>query len=176
MAAPSMICDVIIVLGAAVWQGGQPSPALKRRVAHGVELLGQGRGRHLLVTGGLGRHPPREAHVMQQLALDAGVPRDQILVEDQATSTWWSAVYCTQMLSQHGWSTALIVTDRYHLPRSLCTFRCLGRRWGMTVIGSAVQGHAASRRRWRRWRWHAREICAWGWYLLQISLWNIRHR
>jgi uncharacterized SAM-binding protein YcdF (DUF218 family) len=149
---------------------------MKRRMAHGIRMLRQGRGRHLLVTGGLGKHAPPEAHVMRRLALDAGVPATQILVEDQAISTFWSALHCMQIMGQHGWSTALIVTDRYHLPRSLWTFRCLGRRWGVRVIGSAVQGHPASRRRWRRWQWYARELCAWVWYVGQINLWKASHR
>ena len=88
----SGVCDVIIVLGAAVWPGGQPSPALRRRVTHAVHLLQSEKGRRLLVTGGLGKHAPAEADVMRQLAIDAGVPPSLILVEDQATSTFEQVV------------------------------------------------------------------------------------
>lgn len=171
--SPLPVCEVIIVLGAAVWPHGQPSPALRRRVAHGIGLLAQGRGHRLLCTGGLGTYAPAEAYVMQRLALEAGIPAARIMVEDQATSTFWSAVYCTHLLAQHGWSTALIVTDRYHLPRALWTFRCLGRPLGLTAIGSAVPGHNATR---RRWRWYARELCAWPWYVVQIGAWKACRR
>jgi uncharacterized SAM-binding protein YcdF (DUF218 family) len=153
-------CEVIIVLGAAVWPEGQPSPALRRRVAHAVQAFHTGQGRRLLMTGGLGRYAPAEAHVMRQLALAAGVPDACILLEDQATSTFQSALRCTAILRQHGWSTALLVTDRYHLRRALFVFRSCG----IQAYGSPPQGHLYSRKRWKRWYYRGREACALVWY------------
>ncbi|HEY7492510.1 MAG TPA: YdcF family protein [Candidatus Tectomicrobia bacterium] len=164
-------CDVIIVLGAAVWPGEQPSPALRWRTAHAVHLLRAGRGRMLLDSGGLGKHPPAEASLMQQLALEAGVPAACVLVEDQATSTFQSAIYCTRILHQHDWSTALVVTDRYHLPRALLTFRSLG----IQVLGSAPPRSRYSRRRWKRWYYPIREILAYIWYILLIVRLKVQH-
>jgi uncharacterized SAM-binding protein YcdF (DUF218 family) len=163
--------DVIIVLGAAVWPDGQPSPALRRRVAHAIQMFYQGQGRFLLLTGGLGIHAPPEAHVMRQLVLSAGIRDTQILVEDRATSTFWSAIYCAQILRHHGWSKALIVTDRYHLPRALWTFR----RMGVTAVGSAVAGHHASRHVWQHWWRRSREVIAFAWYIVRIGVWKARH-
>ena len=59
----SVTYDVIVVLGAAVWPGGQPSPALQRRVMHAVDLMQRGYAAYLLVTGGMGQYPPTEASV-----------------------------------------------------------------------------------------------------------------
>ena len=59
---------VIVVLGAAVWEGGQPSPALKRRLLHGVKLWKEGNAKYIIVSGGIGKHPPSEAAVMKKLA------------------------------------------------------------------------------------------------------------
>jgi uncharacterized SAM-binding protein YcdF (DUF218 family) len=157
--------DIIIVLGAAVWQGGQPSPALRARVVHAVQLWRAGHGRKLLMTGGLGKYPPTEAQLMRQLALAAGIPEACILVEEQATSTFQSGRHCTRMLRQHGWSTALIVTDCYHLPRAVLTFRS----FGMQVRGSAPPGRPYSRRRWKRWYYRLREVLASVWYLGRIA-------
>jgi uncharacterized SAM-binding protein YcdF (DUF218 family) len=161
----SLSCEVIIVLGAAVWPDGQPSPALRRRVAHAVQALQAGQGQRLLMTGGLGKYPPAEAHLMRQLALAAGVPATSIVIEDQATSTLQSALRCAPILHQQGWSTALIVTDRYHLPRALLVFRCLG----ILAIGSAPQGRLYSRKRWKRWYYRIREGCALAWYVVLVS-------
>ena len=66
--------DVIVVMGAAVWPSGVPSPALKRRLDHGVFLWQKRYSENLLLTGGTGRFPPAEALVMRRLALAAGVP------------------------------------------------------------------------------------------------------
>jgi vancomycin permeability regulator SanA len=164
-------CEVIIVLGAAVWPDGQPSPALRRRVAHAVQAFRADQGRRLLMTGGMGKHPPAEAHLMRQLALDAGVATSCILVEDRATSTLQSALRCSRILRQRGWSTALIVTDRYHLRRALLVFRSLG----IQACGSAPQSHLYSRKRWKRWYYRVRELFALAWYVLLVSGLKIRH-
>jgi len=164
--------DVIIVLGAAVWQGGKPSPALRRRTLCGADLACQGQGRTLLLSGGLGRYAPPEAHVMRQVALAAGVDADRIVLEDQATSTFWSAVYCARILRQYGWLTALIVSDRYHLPRAVFTFRCLG----IAAMGRAVARQRPAMRLRRRLWANGREVVACIWYIFKIALWKMRHR
>ncbi len=119
-------CDAIVVLGAAVWKGGQPSPALRRRVLHAVALLKQDRSRVLLVSGGLGRHPPTEAEVMRDLAVAEGVAAESIIVEDRATTTFESVLECSRILHQKKWSSAIVVTDPYHLFRAIVVFRCFG--------------------------------------------------
>ena len=158
--APPISYDVIVVLGAAVWPGGQPSPALQCRVLHAVDLLQRGYAPHLLVSGGVGKHPPAEAEVMQCLAVAHGIPRTSIVLEDQATSTFESAWRCRDLLGQHSWSRVLIVTDRYHLTRALLAFRSVGIRAG----GSAVPGKPA-RRLCKRWHYYLRERLALAWYL-----------
>src|SRR5499426_2171318 len=170
-AAPSVAYDVIVVLGAAVWPGGQPSPALQRRILHAVDLLRQGYATYLLVTGGLGKYPPAEAAVMQRLAVAHGIPPQHILCEDQATSTFASALRCCDLLQQHGWSRVLIVTDRYHLPRALFAF------WicGLHAVGSAAPGKPARRLR-QRWYCYLREGLALPWYLVRAVPILLRRR
>lgn len=158
--APPLSYDVIVVLGAAVWPGGQPSPALQRRVLHAVDLLQRGYAPYLLVTGGVGKHPPAEAEVMQRLAVAHGIPGASIVLEDQATSTFESAWRCRDMLWQRGWSRVLLVTDRVHLPRTLVAFRSVGIR----AVGSAAPGKPA-RRLSQRAYYCLREGLALAWYL-----------
>ena len=158
--APPRSYDVIVVLGAAVWPGEQPSPALQRRVLHAVDLMRRGYAAYLLVTGGVGKYPPAEAQVMQRLAMAHGIPSRHILLEDRATSTLESALRCSAILRQRGWSRALVVTDHYHLARALLAFRGCGIR----AVGSAVRGKPARRLR-RRWYYYLREWLALVWYL-----------
>jgi uncharacterized SAM-binding protein YcdF (DUF218 family) len=169
--APPVAYDVIVVLGAAVWPGGQPSPALQRRVLHAVDLLQRGYAAYLLVTGGVGKYPPAEATVMQRLAVAQGIPPQYILCEEQATSTFASALRCCDLLRQHGWSRVLLVTDRYHLPRALFAF------WscGLCAVGSAAPGKPARRLR-RRWYCYLREGLALPWYLVRAVPVLLRRR
>ena len=158
--APPVAYDVIVVLGAAVWPDGRPSPALQRRVMHAVDLMQRGYASYLLVTGGVGKHPPTEAEVMQRLAVAYGIPSRHVLREAQATSTFESALLCGDLLRQRGWSRVLVVTDRYHLPRTLLAFRSCGIR----AVGSAAPGKPARRLR-QRCYYYFREGLALLWYL-----------
>ena len=169
--SPPVAYDVIVVLGAAVWPSGQPSPALQRRILHAVDLLQRGYAAYLLVTGGLGKYPPAEAVVMQSLAVAHGIPPQHILCEDQATSTFASALRCCDILRQRGWSRVLVVTDRYHLPRTLFAF------WscGLHAVGSAAPGKPSRRLR-RRWYYYLREGLALPWYLVRAVPILLRRR
>ena len=79
--------DAAIVLGASVGPDGRPSPALLRRVARGVALYHAGQAGRLLMSGGVGRHPPAEADVMRDLAVQAGVPAACVLTELRSRTT-----------------------------------------------------------------------------------------
>jgi uncharacterized SAM-binding protein YcdF (DUF218 family) len=117
------------------------------------------------MTGGVGKHPPAEACVMRQLALAAGIGAAQILVEEQAVSTFQSGALCTAILRQQHWSTALIVTDRYHLPRAVLTFR----RFGIQADGSAPPEQPYARRRSKRYWYRLRELLAYAWYTMRLT-------
>ena len=158
--------DVIVVLGAAVWPGGRPSPALRRRVLHAVELMRKDKANYLLVTGGLGKYPPAESRVMKNIALNEGVSINKIVLEEKGTSTFKSAIHCVQMMRKHNWMNAIIVSDPYHLVRSVFVFRCLG----IHAVGSGARGGRQVNPLWKWWYYHIRELIALPWYLVLILI------
>jgi uncharacterized SAM-binding protein YcdF (DUF218 family) len=107
---------------------------------------------------------------MRELAMAAGVPAERIVVEDQATSTWQSVLLCTPILQEYGWSSVLVVTDRYHLIRVLLVFRSLGVR----ASGSAPPGGPYSKRFWKRWCYRGREALALCWYIVLLVTLRLR--
>ncbi|MFG5383706.1 YdcF family protein [Yoonia sp. R2-816] len=113
--------DAILILGAAVWQDG-PSPTLRRRTAHAARLWHAGRAPLIIPCGGLGRHPPSEAAVMQQLLIDADIPASAIRPEDQSTTTLENIRNAKQLLPG---PRIIIVTDHYHGRRALMVARHL---------------------------------------------------
>jgi uncharacterized SAM-binding protein YcdF (DUF218 family) len=153
-----------VVLGAAVWAGGRPSPSLERRVLHGVSLTRSGDACSLIMTGGVGLHPPAEAEVMRSIAVENGVPDSEILTETKATTTLESAVFCADLLRAEGWTEAWVVTDFFHMPRSLLLFRCVGIRAWPSWPDRSGAGTTGSR--WA-YRW-LREVAALPWSLLRI--------
>ena len=155
--------DVAVVLGAAVRAHGRPSPALWRRTMHAVQLAHAGAVRHLLLTGGVGRHPPSEASVMRTIAECAGIDPSRLLLEERATSTLESARDCARIITARGWTRVIVVSDRYHLARALMAFR----HFGVAARGSAPPGRGDT----AEWRWlllHLRELVAIPWYMVRL--------
>ena len=162
---PGREADVAVVLGAAVWTNGRPSPTLLRRTLHAVELARRGTVGHLLLTGGVGRHPPSEASVMRQIAERAGIDPARLVLDERAGTTLESARECTRIIEARGWRRVLVVTDRYHLARALLAFR----HFGIAAHGSAPPEHGDT----AAWRWlllHLRELVAIPWYLVRLAV------
>jgi len=158
--------DVIVVLGAAVWKNGAPSPVLRRRILHAVELFHSGISNFLLVTGGVGKYPPAEAQVMRRLAMEHGVSKEQVIMEESAKSTLESTIACSDIIKKNGWSTALIVSDKYHLLRSVLLFR----QFGIHVFGSAPEDSKIEMGRLRWWHMIFREVFAIPWSIILIYM------
>ncbi|MFC1515744.1 YdcF family protein [Thermodesulfobacteriota bacterium] len=158
--------DVIIVLGAAVWRGGRPSPALQRRVSHAASLMRKDKAGYLLLTGGFGKYPPTEARVMKDLAVNQGVPPDKIVLEEKGVNTFKSVVYCVQIMAGRNWTKAIIVSDPYHLYRCLFLFR----RMGVKAIGSGAPGGRQANPLWKWVYYYVRESIAFIWYLVRILI------
>jgi uncharacterized SAM-binding protein YcdF (DUF218 family) len=112
--------DSIVVLGAAQYNG-TPSPLFEARIAHAVQLYKEGIAPTFIVTGGKGR--PRdvttEAEAAMAYAVANGVPSEAILVEDQSKTTLEQLRTVGQMLRDRGLTSAVIVSDRTHMLRSL---------------------------------------------------------
>ncbi len=117
---------IALVLGAAVWPGGRPSPTLSRRARHAVELYKAGAVDAIMGCGGLGQHPPTEAEVIGQICRAAGIPESAILAEDRSTTTRENLINAKALLPDIG--TVVIVTDPYHAPRARLIARQIGLR------------------------------------------------
>lgn len=154
--SPCSALDAVIVLGAAVWEGGVPSPSLLRRTLYGCNLLLSGEARLLIASGGVGRFPPSEASVIRRIALENGVPSHSILLEERARSTVENAFFSTALLRANKCSSAWIVSDRYHLLRAVVLFRQLG----IHAKGRAPDLHGTGTRRVIWYYLHLRELLA----------------
>lgn len=118
-----------VILGAAVWRDGVPSPAMRRRVAAAVAAARDVPGARFLPTGGVGRNPPSEASLMRQLLREAGVAPERITLEEQGTDTLSSVVACVRILADAGdVASVTVCTDAYHVARTRAVFRALGVR------------------------------------------------
>src|SRR3954469_11345813 len=77
----------IVVLGAAQYVG-RPSPVLRARLDHAIDLWRRGFAPRIIFTGGSGnRDTTSEAAVGQRYAMEHGIPASAIRIENTGRST-----------------------------------------------------------------------------------------
>jgi uncharacterized SAM-binding protein YcdF (DUF218 family) len=141
--------DSIVVLGAAQYDG-RPSPVLRARLDHGIDLWNRGMGKVLVLTGGRGAgDTTSEAEAGRAYARKHGVPDTVILLENKGRTTRESMLGVAQLLQDRGLKTAILVSDPFHMLR----LSIIGRRFGLTPYTSPTQTSPISPNREKRWRY-----------------------
>lgn len=105
-----------IVLGASVKQDGTPSDALYDRVITGVELYKDNIVEKLLMTGDDGKFHANEVATMKRIAVEEGIPEEDVLVDGQGYRTYESCKRAKQVFNI---TDAVVVTQRFHLGRAV---------------------------------------------------------
>ncbi len=124
--------DVILVLGAAEYRG-RPSPVLRARLDHALELYRRRLAPRILTTGGPGGDPVfTEGGVGRSYLTSHGVPGDAIIVENEGESTVQSTAMAAEIMRRMGLRSVIVVSDGYHIYR---VKRMLQSR-GLKVYGS----------------------------------------
>jgi uncharacterized SAM-binding protein YcdF (DUF218 family) len=119
--------DVIIVLGAGLNDDETPGYALTRRSLHAAELWKQGYAPNIICSGGhTGGHQRSEADGCRDILLSQGIPSEMIVLENQSHSTEENAIYSRNFMEENNWSTAILVTDSFHILRSRIIFESQG--------------------------------------------------
>lgn len=122
---PGRSADCAIVLGAAAWHN-KPSPVLKERINHAITLYKHGRVPRIILTGGFGEGAPfSESQVALNYCLQKGIPKEDLFLETKSQTTYQNLTEAKTLLEKHGWSTALVVSDPWHLKRAVAMARRL---------------------------------------------------
>jgi uncharacterized SAM-binding protein YcdF (DUF218 family) len=121
--------DAIIVLGSPADADGNPTPALLARVTEAVREYQRGIAPRLILSGAAAHNRFVEASVMARAAHAQGIPESAIFVEPEATDTIQNACYSARILKAHGWRSAEVVSEAFHLPRAGLIFSRLPLEW-----------------------------------------------
>jgi SanA protein len=157
--ANAPVSPVAIVFGAGLSLDGTPSPVLKDRVATAAELYFSGRVKKILMSGDNRFLDYNEPGAMLNYALELGVPRQDIVL-DYAGRRTYDTCYRAKVI--FGVSDALLVTQRFHLPRALFTCNFLGIK-GYGVIADQRPYNTRSLD-----YWNVREVGA-----TVVALWDV---
>lgn len=124
--------DVILVLGAAEYRG-RPSPVLRARLDHALDLYRQHIAPRIMTTGGAGGDPVfTEGTVGRSYLISQGVPSEAIIVEAEGESTVHSVTLAGEILRRMGLRSVVVVSDGYHIYR----VKEMLRANGLSVYGS----------------------------------------
>lgn len=153
---PSQPADIAIVPGNSVEEDGTPSPRLAARLDRAVQCHQQKQCKLIFVSGGVEPSGTNEATAMRTYLTEHGVPATQIVVDSAGKDTWATAHNASAYMQAHHLTSALIVTQYFHVPRTMLALQ----RFGVSHLSGAYP-----------WFWEprdlysmARELPAFVWY------------
>jgi len=139
----------IVVLGAAQYVG-RPSPVLRARLDHAIDLWNRGLAPVMIVTGGTGRgDTTSEAAVSQRYAIQRGVPNQKILLETEGRTTSESMSGVSALMEGQGRRDVLLVSDPFHMLR----LTILARRYGLQPFASPTPTSPIAASPSERWKY-----------------------
>lgn len=136
--------SVALVFGAGLRADGTPSTALRDRVLSGVDLYTTGKVQKLLMTGDNGHRFYDEATAMKRLAIEAGVPEEDIVLDYAGFRSYES---CYRARDIFELTQVIAVSQAYHLPR----IRYICERLGIDTIGYSADRRVYPPRFIRAW-------------------------
>ena len=141
--------SAIVVLGAAQYVG-RPSPVLRARLDHAIELWKRGLAPLLIVTGGRGDgDTTSEAAVSRRYAMRRGVPDSAIVLESKGRTTRESLQGVVAIMHGHAKQDVILVSDPFHMLR----LSIVARRLGLEPLTSPTRTSPIAQSRDQNWRY-----------------------
>lgn len=123
--------DAIIVLGARVYEDGNPSSMLEDRLIKGIELYSANISSKILLSGDHGTKGYDEVNGMKDYVLKQEIPNENVFLDHAGFSTYDSMYRAKNIFKIE---SAIIVTQEYHLKRALYIANQLGiKAWGVSA-------------------------------------------
>lgn len=118
--------DAIVVFGCKVNANNRPSWALHDRMKTACDLYKDGLADTIILSGGPGEGEAHETDAMKEIALSAGVPEANILIDRDGLDTAATVRNTTPLIREREFKRILAVSHFYHLPRIKLTYRKAG--------------------------------------------------
>jgi uncharacterized SAM-binding protein YcdF (DUF218 family) len=151
--------DAIVVLGSAQYNG-VPSSIFEARLEHALTLYEDGVAPMIVTVGGKAAGDEfTEAEAGREYLADGGVPDDALLAVPEGVDTLESMRVVSAAFDEHGWSSAVLVTDPWHAMRA----ERMAEDAGIDAESSPTRQGPAVQTRGTQFRYILRETAA---YLL----------
>ena len=110
--------DAIVVLGSAQYNG-VPSSIFEARLEHAIALYEAGVAPMIVTVGGKATGDEfTEAEAGRDYLANAGIPADSLLAVPEGVDTLESMRAVSTAFDEHGWTSAVLVTDPWHAMRA----------------------------------------------------------
>lgn len=122
------IPDLIMLLGVSLKENGdEPTEEMRERVKTAVKIYNdfkaQGKTCPIIASGGItGGHKLSEAEVMEELLLLQGIPKNDIIREENSCNTAENMRFAARLIDKDR-PCVLVVTSDYHARRAALTAR-----------------------------------------------------
>jgi SanA protein len=143
--------SVAIVFGAGLHWDGSPTPVLRDRVKAAVGLYDQGKVQKLLFSGDNRFVDYNEPGAMHEYALELGVPEEDIVLDYAGRRTYDTCYRANAIFKV---DQAILVTQRFHLPRAIFLCDQLG------IVSQGVESDLRAYSSYSLRYWNFREILA----------------
>lgn len=102
------------------------------RLDKAISLYNSGYGEYLLLSN--------SDYLNVEKAINRGISRDSIILEDKATNTYTNALYTKEIMKKNNLKSAIVVTSEYHIMRSKYIFNKVYNDSDikLTYVGSKV--------------------------------------
>lgn len=151
---PAFQADVALVFGTSLgWKA-------EARWRHAAQLYYQSLVRYIIVSGGVSV-PDRsqtEAEWFRDNLISIGIPREHVLIENQATNASENVAFALPIIRQHRFKTVILVMSDFTGLRAHLSAK---RAWLGTDI-KIFNSHASSGSHWNQWTWRLSKE---GWHL-----------
>jgi uncharacterized SAM-binding protein YcdF (DUF218 family) len=138
--------DAIVVFGAAEYSG-RPSPVLRARLDHALDVFHRGVAPVVITTGGAAADPTfSEGGVGRDYLMRHGVPERSLIAETQGRDTAESAMRVGVIMRANGLHSCVAVSDAYHVFR----IRKLLEHEGVAPVYVAPRPDSRPRSLWQR--------------------------
>lgn len=115
--------DAIIVPGAGLNSENKPGAVLKDRLDGAIKLYKAGLSNRILMSGDHGDIYHNEVLAMKEYAIEQGIPSDNIFMDHAGFTTYDTMIRARDVFTVR---SAIIVTQNYHMYRSVYIARSLG--------------------------------------------------
>lgn len=113
--------DAIVVFGGGVGETGGPGNSTIERARYAVGLYNGGYADKIIFSSGY-TYIHNDAENMKLLAVSMGVPETDIILEQEANSTYENVIFSKKILDRYNMDSILLVSSPYNMRRASLVF------------------------------------------------------